>query len=132
MKAREALLAEDLGDPGAVERGGGVLEGLGDLVDGQALAAELDDLRAGGLLGRGGPGSGAGDDEEIAVPGAEVAEQGSEGVGGVAKAGGGLLQGETFDVIGAKGLVATLVGVARPKEEVGAEAFRGGIHCLLA
>jgi hypothetical protein len=33
LKASEALLAQDLGDPGAIERGRGVLEGGGDLVD---------------------------------------------------------------------------------------------------
>jgi hypothetical protein len=95
VKTCEAFLAEDLGDAGAIEGCRGVLEGLGDLVEGQALAAEPDDVGTGGLLGGGGLGPGAGDDEEVEVTGAEVAEQRGQGVGGVADASGGLLQGET-------------------------------------
>ena len=63
----EAFFGADLGDPGAVERSVGGLESLGDLVGGVALAAELDDTSSGGLLGGAGLGSGAGEQEEVAV-----------------------------------------------------------------
>src|SRR5207244_1316599 len=75
VEAGEALLAQDLGDPGAIERGGRVLEGLGDLVDGEALAAALDELWGCGLLARRRRGPWLGEGEEVEAAGAEVAEE---------------------------------------------------------
>lgn len=63
-QARKAGLGEDLGHPGAIERGRGARQGLGDLGGGVASTAQLDDGLACRVLRRRSGGAWAWVDEE--------------------------------------------------------------------
>ena len=87
----EALLGEDLPDPGAVERGPLGAQPGADLVHRQARPAQLEHPGAGAVLGRGGLGAGlAGRGEQLQLPGPEVAQQAGHAGAGVAGPGAGL------------------------------------------
>ena len=111
---------------GDVGDGGGeafVAELVADLIGGEVLGAESEDALAeleAGVIGRA-LGSGlAGREEEGALGvAAEGGEQIAQRAGGVAEAGGGLVEGELLDTEGAEGFVLAVVGIGREEEMVG-------------
>ena len=106
----EAFLAQDVADGGAAQRGAFAGEPGADLVDRQALAAQLDDPGAGGVLFRGALAAGdagRGEHGELACP--QVADQRRQRGAGVAGAVGGLLQRGALVQVGAQRLVTALV-----------------------
>ena len=85
QQAAEALLGEDLADAGAVERGSPGAQPGADLINRQALAAQLGHSCPGAVLGRGGLGAGlAGRGEQLQPAGPEVAQQAGHARAGVA------------------------------------------------
>jgi len=123
----EALLGENLPDPGAVERGALGAQPGADLVHRQARPAQLEHPGAGAVLGRGGLGAGpAGRGEQFQPPGPEVAQQAGHAGAGVAGPGAGLLDGQALGEVGAQRLVSPLVGVRRDSEVLRAG---GRIRC---
>jgi hypothetical protein len=108
----EALLGQDLGDRGAVQRG--LLGGQpgGDLIAGQSLSAQRDDPAADPVLGRRGArrwAGFAGRGEQVQLPGPPLADQVDHRPPGVAETVRGLLVGQALDVPGADRLVPALV-----------------------
>ena len=123
----EALLGEDLPDPGAVERGPLGAQPGADLVHRQARPAQLEHPGAGAVLGRGGLGAGpAGRGEQLQLPGAEVAQQAGHAGAGVAGPGAGLLDGQALGEVGAQRLIPPLVRVPGDSEVLRAG---GRIRC---
>jgi hypothetical protein len=109
----ESLLAQDVADGGAAQGDLLLAEPRTDLVDRQALAAQLDDAGAGGVLLRGALAPGGArrrEHGELARP--QVADQGRQRGAGVAGGGGGLLQRCAVVQVGAQRLVAALVHLA--------------------
>ena len=108
----EALLGEDLPDPGAVERGPLGAQPGADLVHRQGRPAQFEHPGAGAVLGRGGLGAGpAGRGEQLQLPGPEVAQQAGHAGAGVAGPGAGLLDGQALGEVAAQRLIPPLVRV---------------------
>ena len=108
-----AFLAQDAADGGAAQRGAFAGEPGADLVDRQALAAQLDDPGAGGIFFRGALAAGRarrGEHGELACP--QVTDQGRQRVPGVPGGFGGLGQRGALVQVGAQRLVASLVDLA--------------------
>jgi hypothetical protein len=106
----EAFLAQDVADGGAAQRGPFAGEPGADLVNRQAIAAQLDDPGAGGILARGAfaaGDAGRGEHGELACP--QVADQRRQRGAGIAGAAGGLLQRGALIQVGAQRLVTALV-----------------------
>jgi hypothetical protein len=88
----ESFLSQDVADGGAAQRGAFLAEPGADLVDRQALAAQLDDPGAGGVFARGAFAAGDAGRREQGEPACpQVADQRRECVAGIAGGGGGLL-----------------------------------------
>jgi len=106
----ESFLAQDVADGGAAQRGAFLAEPGADLIDRQALAAQLDDPGAGGVFPRGALAAGDAGRREQGEPACpQVADQRRECVAGVAGGAGGLLQRGALIEVGAQRLVAPLV-----------------------
>jgi hypothetical protein len=125
----ESFLAQDVADGGAAQRGS--FPGQpGDLVDRQAVAAQLDGATAGGFLfpRAFAPGDASrGEQGELSCP--QVAYQGRQRGAGVASGVGGLPMGCAVMQVGAQGLVAALVYLAGADEQVPPRAWgRYGGH----
>jgi len=91
---------------------------LADVVDGEVLLAQGDDLFAEALFLGGGLRSFGRGEEELAFGVlAELVDQDAEAARGVAAAAGGLGRGEAFDEEGAEGFVLAMGGVLRLEEE---------------
>src|ERR1019366_4100200 len=128
----ESFLGEDLADPGAVQAGPLQRQAGADLIDRQALPAQLDHPAAGAVLYRGALAAGfprLGEQDQLA--GAEVADQGGQRGGGVAEPRGGLLQGGSLVQVGAHRLIAPLADVYRAGERLPART-RGRLRCHTA
>jgi hypothetical protein len=105
----EAFLAEHLGGPAGAEGMALVLEGFADVVDGEVLLAEGDDLPANGrfcgdlsspLFGRG---------EELTLGVfAELMDHDAKAPGRISEAFGGFRAGHTLDEIGPEGFVLSV------------------------
>jgi hypothetical protein len=109
----EAFLAQDVADGGAAQRGSFAGEPGTDLVDRQAVAAQLDGPGAGGVLSRGALAARDAGRREYGEPARpQVAYQGRERVAGIPGGVGGLLQRGTLVQVGAQRLVAPLVHLA--------------------
>jgi hypothetical protein len=117
-QAREALGGQDLGDPGAVERGALGGQHRGDLVGRAALLAQLDDAGPGRLLGRRDLGSWPGGNKELLRSGAKVAHRRQQRLGGVAKGAGDLGCWPPLVQVGPQRLVAAVGGALRLGEEL--------------
>ncbi len=128
----EAFLGEDLPDRCAVERGALGGQPGGDLVGGQALAAQRDHPAAGAVLGGGHAGQRAGPPgrgEQLQLPGPVVADQVDHRPAGVAEPGPGLGIGQALGEVGAQRLVAALVHLRRRGERLRAlPLLRSGCH----
>jgi hypothetical protein len=106
----EPFFLQDLADAGAVERGSLGGEAGADLVDRQALAAQLDDPRAGFVLAGGALRAWlAGGREQVELAGAVVADQRGHRRAGVAEPGADLGQRALSGEVGAQRLVAAVV-----------------------
>jgi len=114
------LLGDHLGDPGPVQTGALRRERFGDLVDGVPGRAQLNDPRAGGVLGRGGLRAGPAGDEELPRAGAEVPDRRQQAGGGVAEPGGGLVGGQALGEVGAQRLIPAVRRGVRAEEELSA------------
>jgi hypothetical protein len=128
----ESFPGEDLADPGAVQAGPFQRQAGADLIDRQALPAQLDHPAAGAVLCRGALAAGfprLGEQDQLA--GAEVADQGGQRGGGVAEPPGGLLQGGSLVQVGAHRLIAPLADVYRAGERLPART-RGRLRCHTA
>ena len=120
----ESFLAQDVADGGAAQRGPFLAEPGADLVDRQAVAAQLDDAAAGGVLARRALAAGAARRREHGEPACpQVAYQGGQRVPRVAGRVGGLLQGRALIQVGAQRLVPPLVHLAGPGEQLPARAW---------
>jgi hypothetical protein len=120
----ESFLAQDVADGGAAQRGSFPGEPGADLVDRQALAAQLDDAAAGGVLLRRAfaPGDARWREQgELACP--QVAYQGGQRGAGVAGGVGGLLQRCALIQVGAQRLVAALVHLAGAGQQLPPRAW---------
>jgi hypothetical protein len=117
-----------LGDPGPVQRGALGGQSPGDLVDGVPGRAQLDDPRAGGVLGRGGLRAGPAGDEELPGPAAEVPYRRQQARGGVAGPGRGLCRGQALGQIGAQRLIPAVRRGLRVQEEL--PAGPGGLRAF--
>ncbi len=113
-----ALVAEQLPHPGAVQGGGRVGQGLLDLGDRVAGRAQPQHLVVGGLLGRGGGGSGAAAGEEGPVASAEVAHHRLDAGLGVAEPSRRLGRSRALQEVRSQRLVAALGGVGGVGEEL--------------
>jgi len=125
----EALLGQDLPDPGAVQRRALGRQPGGDLVDRQALPAQLDNPAAGSVLLRRAlaarpPGLG----EQRQPPRPPVADQRGQRRRRVAEPGGRLGQRGALVHVGADRLVPPLVHVLRAGEHLPART-RGRFRC---
>ena len=128
----EALLGQELSDPGAVQRCALCGEPGGDLVDRQAGPAQLDDAAAGGVLPRRALAAGParlGEQRQLPCP--EVADQRRQRRARVPEPGGGLAQRRALEHVGADRLVPPLVHASRPGECLPALA-RGWFRCHVA
>ena len=128
----EAFLGQDLPDPGAVQRSALGREPGADLVDRQALAAQLDHPAAGGVLLRRALAAGParlGEQRQLAR--AEVAHQRGQRRAGVAEPRGGLTQRRSFIQVGTDRLIPPLVHLCRAAERLPARA-RGRFRCHTA
>ena len=97
----EALFLEDRGDRRRAERLAVAGEGASDIVDGEVLLPERDDLLAQPFLLAGGPSLARGREEEFAAGlMAELMDENAKASWGVAEAGGRLSRGEPLDEVG--------------------------------
>ena len=129
QQAAEAFLGEDLADPGAVQRGSPGGQPGADLIDRQALPAQLDDPPAGGVLLRCALAAGPallGEQRQLAR--AEVADQRRQRRAGVAEPRGGLAQRRPLIQVGAHRLIPPLVHLGRAGERLPA-GTRGRFRC---
>jgi len=122
----EALLREDLPDAGAVQAGSLRGQPGADLIDRQALAAQLDDPRTGGVLPRCALRAGhAGQGEHLHPSGAEVAQQAGHARPRVAGPGAGLGDADPLHEVRAQRLVPALARLGgRGKELRAGGRFR--------
>ncbi len=115
----ESFLAQDVADGGAAQRGAFPGEPGADLVDRQALAAQLDDACTGGVLLRRALAARDARRREQGEPaGPQVAYQGGQRGAGVAGGLGGLLQRRALIQVGAQRLITPLVHLARAGEQL--------------
>jgi hypothetical protein len=106
----EAFLAQDVADGGAAQRGALLAEAGADLIDRQAVTAQLDDPAAGGVFLRGALAPGRSRRREHREPACpQVPDQRRERVAGVAGGVGGLLQRSALEQVGAQRLIPPLV-----------------------
>ena len=117
---REAFFLEDQGDGHRAALLSLLLQGSADVVDGEVLFAQGDDLLAHAILGGMGAGCAARGEEEfqLRVLPQLVAEE-AETAGGVAEALGGLGGGEAFDEKRPERLVLAVEGVLGHQEDLG-------------
>ncbi len=116
----EALLLEDRGDGRRAERLAVAGQGAADVVDGEVLLAQGDDLLPQPFLLAGWSALAWGGDEEIAVGlTAELVDEDAEAPGRVAEASGHLGGWEAVDEEGSEGLVLSMGGVGRLQEAAG-------------
>ena len=116
----EALLLEDGGDGRRAERLAVAGQGPADVVDGEVLLAEGDDLLPQPLLLAGRPALACGGGKEVAVGlVAELVDEDAEAPRRVAEAGGRLGRGEAVDEEGSEGLVLSMGGVGGLQEAAG-------------
>ena len=109
----ESFLAQDVADRAAAQRGPLPGDPHADLIDRQALAAQLDDPAAGRVLLRGALAArDARWREHGHLPGPQVADQGRQRAAGVAGGIGGLLQRGALIQVGAQRLIPPLVHLA--------------------
>lgn len=116
----EAFFLKNLGDGSGGQRLAGLVQGPADVIDGEVLLAQGNDLltvlvflgcrvRAfGGIQEKGAIGFAA-----------ELVDQGAKTGGGITEACGDLGSWQTFDAVGAEGFVLALGGVAGLEEAVG-------------
>ncbi len=115
----ESFLAQDVADGGAAQGGPLQRQPGADLVDRQALAAQLDDAAAGGVFPRRAlaPGDARRREQgELACP--QVADQGGQRRAGIAGRARRLPQGRAVMQVGAQRLVAPLVHLAAAGEQL--------------
>jgi hypothetical protein len=106
----EPFLAQDAADGGAAQRGALLAEPGADLIDRQAVTAQLDDPAAGGVFPRGALAAGGSrrrEHGELSRP--RVPDQRRERVAGVAGGVGCLLQRGALEQVGAQRLLPPLV-----------------------
>lgn len=121
----EALLGEDLPDPGAVERGRLGAQPGADLMDRQALVAQLHHPGPGAVLGRGALRAGPrGRGEHLHLARAEVAQQAGHARAGVADTGASLGDADPLHEVRPQPLLPALVELGGRGEEL---ALRGPV-----
>jgi hypothetical protein len=98
---------------------------LADVIDGEILLAQGDNLLPEALLLGGGVGTfGRREEEGPLRVVAELVGQDAEAAGRIAAATGGLGRGEAFDEIGAEGFVLAVGGILGLEEEAGEGCYR--------
>ena len=116
----EALLLQDRGDGRRAERLAVAGEGAADVVDGEVLLPQGDDLFPQPLLLAGRSALACGRDEEVAFGLiAELMDEDAKAPRGVAEASGRLGGGETVDEEGPEGFVLSMGGVGGLQEAAG-------------
>src|SRR5262249_55401541 len=126
----EALLLEDRGDGRRAERLAITGQGPADVVDGEVLLAEGEDLLPQPSLLARRPALVWSGDEEVAVgPVAEPVDEDAEAPRRVAEASGGLGRGEALDEEGAERLVLSMGGVGGLQEAAGGWLGGSGMCC---
>ena len=118
-QAGEAFFVQDLPDGGGTQGSLLGLQGAGDVIDGEVLLAHAKDQFADGVFLGLGMRAVLELTEEVGLGAAEMMTQDAKRAWGVAKTAGDVSRGNTFDEVGAEGLVLALGGGGRFEEEPG-------------
>jgi hypothetical protein len=96
------------------------MQGAADVIDGEVLFAQSDDLKAElRFLGRGVRAFGGGQEEGTVGVLAELVDQGPEAGSGISEAGSDLGSRLSLDAVGPEGLVLAMGSIAGLKEVLG-------------
>ena len=119
-EASKPLILEDLGDDNGAEADALFVEGATDVVDGEVLLTESDDVVADGIrLGSGVWPLGSGQEEGALGILAEVVDQDAKASWGVAIAFGDLGPGEFLNEEGTESFVLAMCGIGGFEENAG-------------
>jgi hypothetical protein len=115
------LLLEHLTDGGGAEAHSLFAEDLADLINGVVLLSERHNAVAGCRLLRLAPGAWMGNEKKLGLGiAAEFVAEAAERAGGVAELASDLVRGSALEEVSPEGLVHTLSGLARLREEAAA------------